>query len=147
MGKMNLLHATAESGDTVRSGPDRVRVTATDEGGFTRGERVTVGFRPHAARLETHADAADGLNVLKVRVERAIYDGQSRDYIVTAVGEDGPLELVVTHRPSDPVFAAGVDASLVVPVPGCLALRASSPGAAVDGDAQSALVAESGVAR
>jgi iron(III) transport system ATP-binding protein len=152
MGKMNVLHGTGAAGGTVESGPIRVRASVLEGDSIVVGAPITFGFRPHAAHLETSARPTDDLNVIPVRIERSVYHGMSREYIATATTADGPVEIVVAHRPSDPVIADGSDVSLVVPVAGCLVLRPSgqapapAPEAAPDTfDATTELIAESGV--
>jgi ABC-type Fe3+/spermidine/putrescine transport system ATPase subunit len=127
MGKMNFIRGTAHTADVVESGPLRVSVIPADGEPVAKGDRVTVGFRPHAAHLEADGESSDAMNALPARIERSIYDGSSREYIATVVGADGPVEIIVTHRPSDPVLPDGSGATLLVPRSQCLALRPSSP--------------------
>jgi iron(III) transport system ATP-binding protein len=149
MGKMNVMRGTGLAGGLVELGSNRISVKMLDGDQVRVGDRVSIGFRPHAARLETKATASNSANVLPVRIERSVYHGMSREYIVTARSAEGPVELTVAHRPSDPVLADGSEVSLVVPVAGCLVLRPSAGAAAPAPSAQhpdttAELIAESG---
>ena len=128
MGKMNFIRGTALDADTVESGALRMRVTHPEAATVAAGEAITVGFRPHAAHLEPSGVSSDRMNAIPARIERSIYDGSTREYVATVTGAEGPVEVLVSHRPSEATLADGADVMLMVARDHCLALRPTTSG-------------------
>jgi iron(III) transport system ATP-binding protein len=98
IGRTNLLDGVAATADTVAVGRLRLRVASA---GLAPGTRVTVSIRPHAIALtEPVEHGGPGVNVLRGKVKRASFLGDSVDYEISLADSDVVLRVVtpVGHR-------------------------------------------------
>jgi iron(III) transport system ATP-binding protein len=117
IGRTNLLDGVAAATDMVAVGRLRLRVASA---GLAPGTRVTVSIRPHAIALtEPVEHGGPGVNVLRGKVKRASFLGDSVDYEIALADSDVVLRVVtpVGHR-----RRAGETVALAIDPAACITL-------------------------
>jgi iron(III) transport system ATP-binding protein len=121
IGRTNLLDGVAATAETVAVGRLRLRVASA---GLAPGTRVTVSIRPHAIALtEPVEHGGPGVNVLRGKVKRASFLGDSVDYEIALADRDVVLRVVtpVGHR-----RRAGETVGLTIDPTACITLNDAS---------------------